>query len=121
MREFKKGSLSLLVLHQLYEGPSYGWEICERLRERSDGTLSFEDGAIYPLLHSLERDGLVEGYWESNDADTSRKGARRRYYRLTPKGLQALRTALQEWRQFIDAVGRVVDEPAQAGGEGGRS
>ena len=66
MREFKKGSLSLLVLHQLYEGPSYGWELCQRLRERSDGTVSFEDGAVYPLLHSFERDGLVEGYWESN-------------------------------------------------------
>ena len=121
MREFKKGSLSLLVLHQLYEGPSYGWEICERLRERSDGTLSFEDGAVYPLLHSFERDGLAEGYWESNEADASRKGARRRYYRLTPKGLQALRTALQEWRQFTGAVGHVVGEPATAGEEGGGS
>lgn len=121
MREFKKGSLSLLVLQQLYEGPSYGWEICERLRERSSGTLSFEDGAVYPLLHSFERDGLAEGFWESRTEDTSHKGARRRYYRLTPKGLQALRTALQEWRQFTDAVGRVVGEPAKAGEEvGGR-
>jgi PadR family transcriptional regulator PadR len=117
MREFKKGSLSLLVLHQLYERPSYGWEICEQLRERSDSTLSFEDGAIYPLLHALERDGLAEGYWETTE-DANRKGARRRYYRLTPKGLQELRAALQEWTQFTSAMGRVLGDPAKAGEEG---
>ena len=103
----EKGSLGMLLL--------------QLLRERSDGTLNFEDGAVYPLLHTFERDGLAEGYWESNEADARHKGARRRYYRLTPKGLQALRTALEEWRQFTDAVGRVVGDPARAGEQGGRS
>src|SRR5215469_2227180 len=121
MREFKKGSLSLLVLQQLYEGPSYGWDICERLRERSQGTLSFEDGAVYPLLHALERDGLAEGYWETETSEgenAARKGARRRYYRLTPKGRAALRAALQDWSAFTNAVGRVLGDSAMAGEKG---
>src|SRR6185437_10444191 len=106
MREMKKGSLGLLILHLLFEQPSYGWQLCERLRERSDGTLSFEDGAVYPLLHSYERDGLVEGYWETEatiaadgsvgaqHAAPERKGPRRRYYRLTARGVEALRATV---------------------------
>ncbi len=126
MREFKKGSLGMLVLHLLYERPSYGYELCERLRARSAGTLSFEDGAVYPLLHTLERDGLAEGYWESGesasgvDSDGVRKGPRRRYYRLTPNGVQALRTAIGEWSAFSTAVERVIGEQPAVDGEGPR-
>ena len=128
MREFKKGSLGMLILHLLYERPSYGYELCERLRARSAGTLSFEDGAVYPLLHTLERDGLAEGYWESSSdepggkAETGnaveRKGPRRRYYRLTPNGVQALRAAIEEWSAFSSAVERVIGDPSAADAEG---
>jgi DNA-binding PadR family transcriptional regulator len=119
MREFKKGSLGMLILHLLYERPSYGYELCERLRERSQGALSFEDGAVYPLLHTLERDGLAEGYWEATtDAEAERKGPRRRYYRLTPSGVQALRAAVEEWGAFSQAVGRVLGADVAVDGEG---
>jgi PadR family transcriptional regulator, regulatory protein PadR len=114
--ELKKGSLNLLVLQMLFERPSYGWEICQRLRERSDGALTFEDSAIYPLLHAFERDGLAEGYWEAKQAgEAMRKGARRRYYRLTAQGVAALRNALADWRTFTQAVGQIVDDQALAG------
>ena len=67
MRELKKGSLGMLLLQLLQERPSYGYELCERLRTQSDGTLRFDEGAMYPLLHEYERRGLVTGYWESSD------------------------------------------------------
>ena len=133
MREFKKGSLGMLILHLLYERPSYGYELCERLRARSAGTLSFEDGAVYPLLHALERDGLAQGYWESatdakSEADrvaesepdrvAERKGPRRRYYRLTPNGVQALRSAIEEWSAFSSAVERVIGDQSAVDAEG---
>lgn len=109
MREMKKGSLGLLILHLLHERPSYGYELTERLRERSQGDLSFEDAAVYPLLHAFERDQLVEGVWEQeDDGSGARKGARRRYYHLTPRGVEALRAALQDWTTFSQAVGRVL-------------
>ena len=122
MREMKKGSLGLLTLHLLYERPSYGYELCERLRERAGGELKFEDAAMYPLLHSYERDGIVEGYWESGgeeDGETAqRRGPRRRYYRLTPRGVEALRAALQEWRTFSRAVGRIIGDEVVTREEG---
>ena len=122
MRELKKGSLGMLLLQLLSERPSYGYELCERLQTRSGGTLSFDEGAIYPLLHEYERRGLVAGYWESGDEETSlgrgetteaplggpRKGPRRRYYRLTERGVQALGTSVAEWQAFADAIGRVL-------------
>lgn len=114
MREMKKGSLSMLLLSLLKEHPSYGYDLCEQLRERSDGALSFEDGAIYPLLHSFEQQGIVEGFWESEtstEGDTppgGRKGPRRRYYRLTPHGHSVLKSSLQEWQTFSEGVSRIV-------------
>jgi DNA-binding PadR family transcriptional regulator len=127
VRELKKGSLGMLLLQLLRERPSYGYELCERLRMRSDGVLSFDEGAIYPLLHAYERRGLVLGYWESSDGplppggsvetpgglDNARKGPRRRYYRLTDRGVAALRTSVAEWQMFAEAIGRVL------GGEDG--
>ncbi len=142
MREMKKGSLGMLLLSLLRERPDYGYALCERLRERSGGTLTFEDGAIYPLLHDYEQRGLIAGYWEgagegeggSAAAGTARKGPRRRYYRLTAKGEQALAKSVREWRAFSGAVGRVIGEagvgpatgavgvPGPAlGGNGGRA
>ena len=113
MRELKKGSLGMLVLSLLREQPGYGYELCERLRERTDGTLTFEDGAIYPLLHEYERQGLIEGYWETkSDAEaTERKGPRRRYYRVTPHGVTALRENVAEWHTFSEAVARLLGDP----------
>jgi DNA-binding PadR family transcriptional regulator len=122
MRELKKGSLGMLLLQLLRERPSYGYELCERLRTRSGGILSFDEGAIYPLLHAYERRGLVSGYWESSDeplvpgrpsglsggGESARKGPRRRYYRLTDRGVAALRTSVSEWQTFAEAIGRVL-------------
>jgi DNA-binding PadR family transcriptional regulator len=124
-RGLKKGSLGMLVLRQLHERHSYGYDLCERLRERSDGALSFEDGAIYPLVHALERDGLAEGYWGTEEAvdggDAGRAGGpRRRNYRLTPCGAQALRSAIEQWSAFSGAVERVLGERPAVDGEGER-
>ena len=122
MRELKKGSLGMLLLQLLHERPSYGYELSERLRTRSGGVLSFDEGAIYPLLHAYERRGLVRGYWESGDeplvpdgpagllggVESARKGPRRRYYRLTDRGVAALRMNVAEWQTFAEAMGRVL-------------
>jgi PadR family transcriptional regulator, regulatory protein PadR len=123
MRELKKGSLGMLLLRLLHERSSYGYELCLRLRERSDGAITFEDAAVYPLLHEYERRGLLEGYWETAEtaaapdqrdptraAAEARKGPRRRYYRLTPAGHAALRASIEEWNAFAQGVARILDE-----------
>jgi PadR family transcriptional regulator PadR len=119
MREYKKGSLGLLVLRLLHEQPSYGYDLCQRLRARSGDVLSFEDAAVYSLLHGLERDGLVEGSWDlAGEMSAGQKGPRRRYYRLTPKGVEALRVAFQEWQAFTGAVDRVLGDMPSVQKEG---
>jgi PadR family transcriptional regulator, regulatory protein PadR len=131
MRELKKGSLGMLLLRLLHERPSYGYELCVRLRERSDGAITFEDAAVYPLLHDYERRGLLEGSWETvapvpdqrdaaevaevgKAAVEARKGPRRRYYRLTPAGHAALRASVEEWNAFAQGVARILDETSSA-------
>lgn len=115
MRELKRGLLGSLLLHLLHTRPSYGYELCERLRAESDGALSFEDSAIYPLLHSFVQQGLVEAYWEEDGPGEAskelpaRRGPRRRYYRLTSTGEQALEGARSEWRIFSQAVARMLE------------
>ena len=116
MQELKKGSLGMLALQLLHERPDYGYQLCVRLRERSDGAITFEDAAIYPLLHDYERRGLLDGYWESGASgdgpapESNRKGPRRRYYRVTPAGMAALRASIAEWNTFAQGVARILGD-----------
>ena len=121
MRELKKGSLGMLILHLLQERPGYGYDLCARLRERSEGVLAFEDAAVYPLLHEYERRGLLEGYWDADhvfpgdhvsgaSGVEARKGPRRRYYRVTPAGCAALRANIEEWAAFSQGVTRILGD-----------
>jgi DNA-binding PadR family transcriptional regulator len=115
MQELKKGSLGMLALQLLHEHPDYGYQLCVRLRERSAGAISFEDAAVYPLLHDYERRGLLDGYWESASGEgsapeSSRKGPRRRYYRVTPAGMAALRASIAEWNSFAQGVARILGD-----------
>ena len=91
------------ILRLLEEGDLYGYQMIERLRERSDDTFSLKAGTLYPLLHTLEVQGLVRSYERAAD------GARvRKYYRLTDLGHTRLAEKTEEWRRFSGAVERVL-------------
>lgn len=81
-----------LVLSILAEGESYGYEIIRKVRELSGGQIEWSDGMLYPVLHRLERDGLVKSRWK--EADTGRE---RKYYSLSTGGRNALKTERQQW------------------------
>jgi PadR family transcriptional regulator PadR len=99
-----KGSLPLLILNALSQGPSHGYQIAKDIRIKSAGVLDFKEGTLYPTLHKLEKQGLIESYEELE------KGRTRRYYRLTPDGSVALERELAEWEQFTQAVKLVLGE-----------
>src|SRR5215218_2943700 len=99
MRELRKGSSALLLLHLLRERPMYGFELAERLRSDTGGALDFKEGTLYPALHRLEDDGLVESFWQDSPS-----GPRRRYYRLTEVGLEALSERRAQWIRLTEAV-----------------
>ena len=100
--EALKGHLDLLLLAVLEKGPAHGYAIIETLRQRSAGTFDLPEGTIYPALHRLEADGLLCSEWAEEG------GRRRRVYRLTPPGEQALARRQQEWRRFAGAVDATV-------------
>ncbi|HEX8569062.1 MAG TPA: PadR family transcriptional regulator [Caulobacteraceae bacterium] len=78
------------LLSILGERPHYGLEILDRLR--SEAALQIAEGTIYPLLHRLERAGLVSAEWSISEAERPRK-----YYALTPAGARELEAQLREW------------------------
>lgn len=102
-RELKKGSTEMLLLALLEEKPRHGYEIGKLIERRSRGALRFHVASLYPMLYRLEKRGWLKGTWEEKGA-----GRRRRYYRLTPRGLRVLAAQRSQWRAFIAAVGRVA-------------
>jgi PadR family transcriptional regulator, regulatory protein PadR len=101
--EALKGHLDLLLLAALSAAPAHGFGILARLREMSGGTFDVPEGTIYPALHRLQRQGLLASGWESVG------GRRRRVYRLTPKGREALVGRRRAWEQFASGVTRTLE------------
>jgi PadR family transcriptional regulator, regulatory protein PadR len=101
--EWKKGSAELLVMSLLEDQPRHGYDISKLIKLRSDGALQFHVTSLYPLLHRLERQGLIDGRWVEKPEQR-----RRRYYSLTPEGRGALRAKQQSWKNFVALIGRVT-------------
>lgn len=104
--ESLKGHLDLLVLAVLADGPLHGYAVIEALRERSDEAFDLPEGTVYPVLHRLEKAGLLESSWDDSS------GRRRRTYRLTRPGTGALEVERAAWHDFTTAVERVLKGPA---------
>lgn len=100
--ELVKGSTELLVLSLLRGRTLHGYDIIKEIRARSDGHLRVGEGSLYPLLHRLEREGLVSAEWGGA------QGRDRRYYSLSGKGEAALDERQAAWRQHVLAVDRVL-------------
>ena len=97
-----KGHLDMLVLSVLAAGPMHGYAVIEELKTRSGDSFDLPEGTIYPVLHRLEKEGLLASAW--GDA----AGRRRRTYTLTRAGTRALAEQQRAWQAFSDAVGMVL-------------
>lgn len=100
------GSLDMLILRALTWEPMHGYAISSWIRQRTEGVLEIVDAALYKSLHRLERQGFVEGDWGVTDANR-----RAKFYRLTAAGRRSLREETSAWRQYVDAVHKIL-EPA---------
>ncbi len=92
----------LLVLHLVAKEPTYGNRLIESIEEMTQGVISVNPNTMYPLLRTMEAEGLVEGRWELPDRRT------RRYYSITPKGRREYKRLLTEVEPFLDSVIRSV-------------
>jgi DNA-binding PadR family transcriptional regulator len=95
-KDLVAASSTPLVLAILAEGESYGYAIIKRVSELSGGKLQWTDGMLYPVLHRLERNGLVAAKWGESET-----GRRRKYYRLTKEGRVELEAERKRW-QIVD-------------------
>jgi PadR family transcriptional regulator PadR len=106
-KDLVAASATPLVLAILAEGESYGYAILKRVSELSGGHLQWTDGMLYPVLHRLERQGLVAAKWGMAD-----NGRRRKYYRITKDGQVQLAAQRQQW-QVVDKTLRGIWMKAQ--------
>jgi len=102
--EALKGHLDGLLLAVVAKEPAHGYEILERLRQRSGGAFDLPEGTVYPALHRLEGAGLLESRWAPGAT------RRRRVYSVTAKGRRMLGERRTEWRTFAGAVEAVLAE-----------
>jgi DNA-binding PadR family transcriptional regulator len=114
-KDLVAASATPLVLAILEEGESYGYAILKRISELSAGELQWTDGMLYPLLHRLDRLRYVEGSWDEPEG-----GRRRRYYRITPRGREALVEQRRQWEVVSEAL-RSAWHSAQPGNAGLRA
>jgi transcriptional regulator len=93
------GTMNLLVLQALRDGPLHGLAVSRAIEGASNGALRVEEGALYPALHRLERDRLVEGEW-----GRTAENRRAKFYRLTRKGRRHLDREAARWARHAEAM-----------------
>jgi PadR family transcriptional regulator PadR len=98
-KDLVAASATPLVLAILAEADSYGYAIIKRVTKLSGGHLQWTDGMLYPVLHRLERQGLVEAQWSASE-----NGRRRKYYRITKEGLAQLAAQRKQWQVVDDTL-----------------
>ena len=91
-KELVAASTVPLVLSVLTEGENYGYALIQRVRELSGGKIEWTEGMLYPVLHWMEKEDLIESEWR--EADSGRK---RKYYRLCKRGRKALQEEKEQW------------------------
>ena len=93
------GTLDLLILKAVSLGPLYGYGILLRIEQISHGALLIEQGALYPALFRLVRQGLLKAHW-----DTSENNRRTKFYELTTAGRKRLRQQEDGWNRLVAAI-----------------
>jgi len=106
-RELIKGSIDSLLLCLIGQQPLYGYKILKELEARSQGYFQFKEGTLYPALHRLEKEGLIQGKWEMLPS-----GRQRRYYHLTEQGLSIMAEKRAQWLDFFKAMNLIM-QPGQ--------
>ena len=88
-----------IILSILFSGENYGYQIIQKAKEISGGILEWSDGMLYPVLHRLEKDGLVISQWK-----ISEEGRYRKYYSLTSLGRKELEVERRQWLSVHSAL-----------------
>jgi PadR family transcriptional regulator PadR len=94
-----------MILSILSEGKNYGYAIIKRVHQLSSGQLQWTDGMLYPVLHRLEKQGLIQSRWE-----VSRQGRSRKYYQIKKQGTEKLNVQKAQWKLVHSALNQLWEK-----------
>ena len=97
------GSLDILILKSLNWGPLHGYAIGKWIRQWTTEVLPVQEGALYPALHRMERNGLLEEEWGLTETNREAK-----FYRLTREGKKQLKTDVVRWKAYAQVMTRAL-------------
>jgi PadR family transcriptional regulator, regulatory protein PadR len=97
------GTLDLLILKAVSLGPLHGYAVLSRIEQISGKRLFVEQGALYPALFRLVRQGLLKTEWGKSE-----NNRRAKFYELTPKGRTRLRQETEGWNRLASAIGSAL-------------
>ncbi|UZJ78530.1 PadR family transcriptional regulator [Fictibacillus sp. KU28468] len=98
-KEVLKGHIDTLILSLLNIRDMYGYELAKFVREKSNEQFELKEGTLYLSLKRLEKNEWIESYW----GDEQGPGGRRKYYKLTPLGVEGYETKRSEW-EFVKKI-----------------
>jgi transcriptional regulator len=94
----------MLILKTLARGPMHGYGIAQSIQAISEDVLRVEEGSLYPALHRLELDGMIDSEWGQ-----SANNRRAKYYRLSASGRKQLQAEAANWKRLAGAIARVME------------
>jgi len=98
-----QGTLDMLILKTLALEPMHGFGIAQRIQQISREVFRVNQGSLYPALHRLEKEGLIEAEWGASE-----NNRRARFYRLTRVGRKRLSAETQNWERLAAAITRIL-------------
>lgn len=108
--DFLAGTLRVLILCELSQAPSYGYAIAKAIDAATGGELVVRPESIYPVLHRLEQEGLLEAKWEQAEG-----GRPRKVYRITPKGRRRWDKTREKFVRVMGGALRAIGEKVPGG------
>jgi PadR family transcriptional regulator, regulatory protein PadR len=102
--ELVQGTLDMLILKTLARNAMHGYGIAQSIQQISDEVLRVEEGSLYPALHRLELDGVIDSEW-----GVSENNRRAKYYKLTALGRKRLAKEATGWDRVVRAIARVME------------
>jgi len=94
-----------LILAILFKDKRHGYQLALEIEEKSQSQFKFNHGTLYPILHKLEKEGLIKGTWKQEGPKRKRK-----YYSITAKGKKYIQAKLDEWKTFYHHFYEIVGE-----------
>ena len=105
IQNLSKNCNESLILAILYHERKHGYELALQIEEKSGGHFKFNHGTLYPILHKMEKEGLIKGTWKQEGPKRQRK-----YYTLTATGKKALEFQKSEWTKFHNNLFKIFGE-----------